>query len=347
MYARKIVALILLILLMLPCSCRVISSDDIDNSTIKIVATLEVFASIAKFIGGTHVDVDYILPEGADPHDYALTPEDLSKIQSADILIFANTKFFTLEQNILKNIQGKVFVDFPDYEEYNLTILSIPGFGINYHGYWILPDNALAIARAIYEKLVLLDPYHISDYDENLRDFKERINYLKSFLTKTSVDSGLYHKNSVVAVPGAAYVAYSFEINVIATLLKGPGRFANTTEIQRIREMANKGELHIILCPVALKNSKADEMAKQLSSDINVPLIYVRVFSMTGLRDYFALMTYNAAAISGASQAYSKSTSSELIPFLYLGITILFLISVVEGLIIFVYKRRAEVMWSE
>ena len=317
------------------------------SEKIKIVATLEIYASIAKFIGGEFVETSYILPEGADPHDYSLTPSDLSKIEGADVLVLANSEFFTLEQRILDVSAGKLLIDFSDYEKYNVTVINLPGIGVNYHGYWIYPDNALAIAKAIREKLVLLDPDHKEVYDSNLEDFTDKILRLKSLLIKTSIENNLYGADSIVAVPGAAYVAYSFGLGVVASLLQGPGRFINATELDKIFSLAREGRIKVILCPYALKDGKPGEMSRQLSEDTGVPVAYVRVFSLSGLKDYFALMTYNAGVLASVNSAGMGGISMELFYWYLLAIGILFSIVFIESVMIFKYKRRAEVAWHE
>jgi len=317
------------------------------QNRIKIVATMEIFASIAEDIGGYLVETDYILPEGMDPHSYSLTYDDIRKAQEADLLIFANTQFFTLEQKLLDNIENKLYVDFSDYEKYNLSLIGIPGLEVNYHGYWIYPDNALAIAKAVHEKLVLLDPDNKDIYDHNLEVFEEKILRIKSLLIKTAIAHELYGAGAVIAVPGAAYVAFSFGLRVKASLLIEPGKFINASELERIRNLAENGKIKVILCPEELKDAKPGEYSRQLSEEFKIPIAYVRVFSLGGIQDYFALMTYNAGVISSLSESISGGISKEILYWFYVALAILFAIVFLESTMIFLYKRRAEVEWSE
>ena len=316
------------------------------ENTIKIVASMETFAAIAKFIGGDRVSVEYILPEGADPHDYSLTYSDVEKIKSADILVLAHSDFFSLEQQILENSKGKLYVDFPDYEKYNLTILAIPGIEKNYHGYWIYPDNALAIAHAITEKLMQYDPEHEELYERNLAMFEEKISQLKQLLKEVSIENGLRGYGAIIAVPGAAYLAYAFGMSIKASLLKGPGRFINASELTRIREEAKRGSIKIIFCPVSLFSGKVGELAREVSKETGIPIAYVRIFSSGGLTDYFALMMYNIGVVSSVERERSASISDEVLVLLYTALAILFIIAFVELLIIYKYKKQAEEEWN-
>ncbi len=317
-----------------------------EQNEIKVVASMEIYSSIAEYIGGGLIKASYILPEGSDPHDYALTPGDINKISEADLLILANSKFFTLEENMLQHYSGPV-LDFEDYSRYNLTLIEIPSVGLNYHGYWILPDNALAIAKAIHDELVLLDPSHKDIYDSNLERFTDSIYRIKSLIYRTAIDSGIYGSGAVIAVPGVAYLALSFGLRIEATLLVGPGGFLNSSELDQVIEKADKGEIKVILCPAALKNGKPGEFSRQLSKDTGLPVIYVRVFSISGLKDYFALMTYNAGVLSTFKEIGASSSGENLLVWYIISAGILFIVVIVESIVIFIYKRRSEYAWFE
>lgn len=343
---KELVSIIIVLLLFSPIINYKGNSLRSSENKIKVVSTLEMYSSIAEYIGDGLIEATYILPEGSDPHDYSLTPGDIEKITSADLLILANSNFFTLERNMLNHYSG-IILDFDDYLEFNLTIINITGLGKNYHGYWIYPDNALAIAKAIHDKLVLLDPTHREIYDNNLEKFEDKIYRLKSLLYRVALNSDIHGSGAVIAVPGAAYLAIAFGLKIEAILLKGPGSFANSSELNQIYQKARDGLIRLILCPESLRNAKPGEISRQLSLDTGLPVIYVRIFSMYGLKDYFALMTYNAGAVSHAGKIGTNPSGSDFLVWYLIVIGILFSIVIVESTMIFLYKRKAEEIWIE
>lgn len=52
------------------------------------------WADMSRVIGGSYIDVETIVPIGSDPHLYEPTPNDVRKVNEAD-LIFING--FTFE----------------------------------------------------------------------------------------------------------------------------------------------------------------------------------------------------------------------------------------------------------
>lgn len=310
---------------------------------INIVCTLEPYAGIAEYIGGGLVNVSFIIPEGASPHEYSLSPSDLSKIEKADILIMVNSEFLSIESEIRESFSDKTYVDFPDYEKYNITILPAPGIEQNYHGYWLYPDNAIAIAKAIFEALASIDPTHREIFEANLARFIDKVSNLKDLMISVSMERGLYGIGVLLAVPAVAYVAYSFGFSPKAMILKAPGSFVSGSELVRIEEEIENGEISMALCPESLKNAKPGQIMEEIRRETNVSVAYVRVFSLHGLNDYISLLSYNLAVISNIGlQNTSSRFMTETYIYLLIGFTLATAVAILESIIIFRFRKKAE-----
>src|SRR3972149_7995242 len=75
------------------------------------VTTLEIFADMVREVGGDQVEVTALLPPGADPHTFELTPARMADVARSDVA-FANG--LGLEGNVLdavrENAGGKTVV---------------------------------------------------------------------------------------------------------------------------------------------------------------------------------------------------------------------------------------------
>ena len=154
----------------------------------------------------------------------------------------------------------------------------------------------------------------------------------------------LNNSGVVIAVPGAAYFAFSLGFNICATVVKGPNRFINITEMSEIEKDIRDGVIKYVLLPVSLSTAKPGEITSQLSRDTGVSILYVKLFLIGDFDSYTNFISYNIGYIE-SQLAHGGSTTSKS-PFdytlYYFIIGLLSLISVAEGIIIFKYRRIIE-----
>ncbi len=307
-----------------------------------IVVSIPSLATIVKEVVGNITKVDTILPEGVDPHSYSLTVKDIEKIRNADILILADKEHLTLEQQILENAPGKIYFDFENYTQYGAYMISIPGFEKNFHGYWLYPDNARAIAVTIAQKLEELYPNYSEIIQNNLNVFKSKLNLFLSNLEKFVNKYQLNGTHVAIAVPGIAYIAKMFGFTIRALFVKGPNRFINATELAEVERLIENGTIKYILCEEILREGKPGQIAQQISEDTGALVIYVTAFSMSNIQDYVALLTYNVGVIK-ASLEHTDSQGSIFDAILaYITIGVISLIALIEGFLIFRIRRSVE-----
>jgi len=145
-----------------------------------VVTTIAPLAGIIKEAFGNSVNVVYIIPPGADPHDYQLTTEQIRLLQKANVIVTTGGHL-PMEKKIAElkgegTIAGRVlFVD--DYRAFGFRYLKEHWYGDkdNPHGVWLDPTNALAIARATERALEESDPSNVETYRMEFERFKERV----------------------------------------------------------------------------------------------------------------------------------------------------------------------------
>jgi len=319
-----------------------LSEADISFHIVASMASLKIIVN--EIVGNLSISVDYIIPDGVDPHSYSLTTNDVSKLSSADLLVLADTEHLTIESNMRSYASSAVVLDFVNYTKYGAVMLSIPGLEHNFHGYWIYPNNALAIAKAIAIELSTALPQYSSVFELNYNMFEKRINSINNEYQSISNQYALNNTGVVIAVPGAAYFAAILGFNICATIVKGPNRFINVTELSEIEKDIRDGIIKYVILPVSLTEAKPGEISNQLSRDTGVTIIYVKLFLIGTFNTYSNFMSYNIGYIeSQVAHGGSTVSVSSVNTFLYYFIIgLLTFISIAEGLIIFKYRRIVE-----
>ena len=81
--------LLILFLSILLAACGAPKAPAVDDGKLNVIATTSIVADVVSNIGGEYVNVEILLPVGADPHSFEPTPQDIAKVADADI-VFAN-----------------------------------------------------------------------------------------------------------------------------------------------------------------------------------------------------------------------------------------------------------------
>jgi zinc/manganese transport system substrate-binding protein len=176
-----------------------------------VVATTDVWGSIASAVAGDHSTVHSILTSGAaDPHSYEATPSDAAAITDATLVVYNGGHYDQWADDILLAHQGVTTVN-----AYSLTPQQPDGQPANEHVFYDLA-TAKAVAASIADHLATDDPANATAYRDNATAFGTQADAI----AESEREIGRKH-------PGAAVVATE---PVAHYLLAGAGITDRTPE---------------------------------------------------------------------------------------------------------------------
>jgi ABC-type Zn uptake system ZnuABC Zn-binding protein ZnuA len=167
-----------------------------DSDLPLVIGTTTIVTDVASRVAGDAVEVRSLLPAGADPHGYDLTPADLRVLSDADVLLFNG---LGLEANLLQSLQGAGF----DIEtvEVSRTLKSRRmnrGDGQDHHDHghdghghqhgnvdphvWFDPNNILRWVDVIETELVQLDTSRASTFHANASAYRDSLHALDRWI---------------------------------------------------------------------------------------------------------------------------------------------------------------------
>ena len=76
------------------------------NGKTSVVAAFYPLAYAAEQIGGSRVDVTNLTPPGAEPHDVELTPQEVGRIQTADVVLYLSHDFQPAVEQAVDGAKG-------------------------------------------------------------------------------------------------------------------------------------------------------------------------------------------------------------------------------------------------
>ncbi len=158
---------------------------------LRVVTTVSPITNIIQNIGGDHIEVTGIVPEGVNSHTFEPAPSDARLLAQADI-IFVNGLF--LEEPTIKlaeanKREGVEIVSLGEQtvtpEEYVFDF-SFPKEAGNPNPHlWMNPLYAARYAELVAESLAAADPANADDYQANAAAFAARIDVLDKAIAAT------------------------------------------------------------------------------------------------------------------------------------------------------------------
>ena len=93
-------SLISIAMLMIACgsddeSSQTQLSDQSSEKQISVLATTAMLGEYVKQVAGDNIDVQVLMPYGSDPHHFEPSPQDVAKIESADLVFYVGLKYET------------------------------------------------------------------------------------------------------------------------------------------------------------------------------------------------------------------------------------------------------------
>jgi ABC-type Zn uptake system ZnuABC Zn-binding protein ZnuA len=323
---RRVYALIPLALFLVPLvmSSVVIEVRAQTGPTLDIAASVSSLAGIAQDIGGTHVSTSVLLDQETNPHTFTVNPQIIDIAESADLLVL--TGHFHWEEE-LANLTATPFITFHDddalekYEEYGAEFSPMPGeeeltgeqgehdHEGNPHAFWLLPQNALAIANATRAALTSLNATFVSDWSTNFNSFSDSIDELQSTIDTLGDIHGFSDMHAVVVSPAEAYVAEAFGITCDA-VLQIEDITLSGAKLLEVQEAIRNGSINLIIGSDVSQFQAGGDFAYQIQADYGGVLIWWRTVFFTE-SEYFWMMNYNLGALVSGLEGRSGTTSND------------------------------------
>jgi len=173
--------LILLLSILSACSSPASPSGTSDSV---ILTSTTFLADIAQNVAGDRVQVESLLPTGADPHSYQPTPQDVTKIVKSQLLIVNGAEYEHFIEPLLdaeraggerEVIEASAGISLKTDAESEL--------GVDPH-LWLDPHNVILYVENIREGLTHFDPDGAAEYKSNADAYVAELTALDAWIVE-------------------------------------------------------------------------------------------------------------------------------------------------------------------
>lgn len=220
---KKLLSLLLIATLVLMSACGNTAKKGTSGDKLQIYTTVFPFKSMIEQIGGNHVNVSSIYPNGVDIHSFEPTQKDTMKIAKSDLFIYSGDELDQVAAKIAKAVNKKektlqlvkgidehdlLAVEEHDHEGHDHEGHDHEAEGHKGHNHgaqdphvWLDPQLNKQFAKIIKDELIKKDKKNEKDYVKNydalLKDINAMDKELKDIAKNKKQDTVFISHDSI------------------------------------------------------------------------------------------------------------------------------------------------------
>lgn len=277
------------------------------QAKLRVVTSLQDFASIADAVGGDRVETFALAKGYQDPHFVDAKPSFILKLSRADLLIVAGLELEIgyLPPLIDQSRNEKIHPGSLGYLDASIgcDILERPTQVVtramgdvhpygNPH-YWTDPENGRVVARAVAARLTELDPEGKATYEANLAAFEARLTAKEAeWHSKMAPFAGCRIVTFHESWPN---FAKSFKLEIVGTVEPKPGIPPSPSHTLEIINLITAEEVPAILVEPYFDIKTPTYIGQKTGAAVLT--FYPSVGGIPEIKDYIGLFDYDVNAL--------------------------------------------------
>ncbi|KGK82170.1 metal ABC transporter substrate-binding protein [Clostridium sp. HMP27] len=242
------------------------------NEKIKIAVTFNPLKEFAEAVGGDKVQVETIIPNGSEPHDFDPRAKDLINIENADIFVYNGLNMEPWVDKVISNLQNKDLVKVESSK--NVKAIEVEEHESEEdqeHGdydphTWLGLTSAKVQAKNITDALIKIDEKNKDFYEKNYKQFEGELDkLLNEYQPKFQA---LKNKNFVTGHAAFAYFCRDFGLKQNSV----EGVFAEgeptPKKLKTLTDYCKENKVKTIFVEEMVSPKVSETLAKEVGADI-------------------------------------------------------------------------------
>lgn len=263
-------------------------------SAVVVAASIPPLADMARQVGGEDVQVITLVPPGASPHTYELTPAQVRQVASAKLLVLngVGLEYWAPKFVESANNTGLMVVDTAQGIDVLEGDADEPGG--NPH-VWLDPLNAIRQVERIRDALARADPFRADGYQARAARYSEQLRVLDQ---EIAAEVATWRSREFIAFhPAWVYFARRYGLTQAAVIEATPGREPSPAEIAAIIATARRIGAQAIFAEPQFSPKAAQIIAEESGAQV----LFLDPLGATAENGgYIGLMRANVAQMAQA-----------------------------------------------
>jgi zinc transport system substrate-binding protein len=260
--------------------------DTNNSSKLQAISSFYPLYEFGQQVGQDKVDVQLLVPEGVEPHDWEPTIQDVQLMQKSDLIIINGFGFENWVESLEEiNYQGMV-VDTSDRIIKNDNDDNLLLANEDPH-IWLNPILAKTQVQTIADAFSKLDPQNQKFYQKNAQSYMIELDKLDS---KIRNDLSICSQDFIAFHDAFSYFAYEYDLHQ-HTIISSNDPHAEPTAktLENIINTARELEINIIFT----EDTVDPRVSNVIANEINGKVLILSPLEISGDGNYISRMTEN------------------------------------------------------
>ncbi|WP_240611207.1 MULTISPECIES: metal ABC transporter substrate-binding protein [unclassified Actinobaculum] len=276
------------------------STNSSDDGTLHVSASFYPIAWLSEQIGGDRVTVTSVTPTNVEPHDYELSPADVTALSKADLIVYV-AGFQPSMDDAVDQLTGPSVAELSsvaDLQKASSAAVEADGStsesNLDPH-FWLDPVRMQAVAAEIERSLAEQDPDNAATYEKNLGALQQRLTALDS-----AYETGLAtcERDTIVTSHAAfSYMANRYGLTQVSISGIDPESEPSPADLAAVKKAVEETGTTTIFTESLVSPKTANALAAETGTETAV---LDPMESQPQEDDYLAAMESNLSALRTA-----------------------------------------------
>lgn len=235
------------------------------SAALDVVATSTVFADLVRNVGGPDVQVDSLVPAGADVHTFDPTPGTIAKLARADVVVMNGLGIDGWLDDMIASSGAVQPVKLGE----GLDVPLIEGEGGPNPHLWMDVAYAKRYVGRIADALATADPGHAAGYRDRAAAYEAQLDTLDAWVREQVASVPEANRRIVTMHDAFPYYARAYGLDVVGVAVDAPGQDPSAAEITALVEAIRQAGVKALLA----EDQFSPKLIEQLASETGTTVV--------------------------------------------------------------------------
>lgn len=274
-----------------------------DAAPKRVVTTFTILADMARNVAGEHAVVESIIKPGAEIHGYEPTPQDIVKVQRADLILWNGMNLERWFEKFFANVKNVPVAVLTE----GITPIGIeegPYTGKPNPHAWMSLANAAVYVENIRKALAGVDPENAAAYEANAKAYVAKFAAVEEAVRKRLASIPESQRWLVTSEGAFPYLARNLELKELFLWAVNADQQGTPKQVQKVIDAVRQHKIPVVFSESTVSDKPARQVSKETGARFGGVLYVDSLTDEKGAAPtYLKMLEWNAETIAKGFEA--------------------------------------------